>query len=364
MKVKTTMMDELELSPDSNDLLIDEDSHGDEDIKFEHSDTDLNMDLLDYEEGEEDDKAIKNKKSKEVEEEPKQNKEDKPTDDKKINRTPIVFETAAAVKDKGRQVSSSATGTVSAASALKDGGISPPKATATDTSDFCSKIGMKNVWLNFSEGDLKGLKTYHEFYAKYKPTILSANPTAPMPKINMVVASKWKEFLNVRKAAEKAKESHQVSSSNSLYIGSTKGGRNRKITDPYTEAFNKQDRAFNSSQGVKPAASVSATKVNLQFQRKPNPSLFSHDQPLSSFIRYDSIYLTCLFMLVLMVFAVMVEIDSGDLYQVAHFLPLTALNPIRSPLIKRALKLGLVVSIMVLKFQVRLWILRGARSRN
>ena len=52
-------MDELELSPDSNDLLIDEDSHGDEDIKFEHSDTDLNMDLLDYEEGEEDDKTIK-----------------------------------------------------------------------------------------------------------------------------------------------------------------------------------------------------------------------------------------------------------------------------------------------------------------
>ena len=47
-------MDELELSPDSNDLLIDEDSHGDEDIKFEHSDTDLNMDLLDYEDGEED----------------------------------------------------------------------------------------------------------------------------------------------------------------------------------------------------------------------------------------------------------------------------------------------------------------------
>ena len=283
------MMDELELSPDSNDLLIDEDSHGDEDIKFEHSDTDLNMDLLDYEEGEEDDKAIKNKKSEEVEEEPARDKEDKPTDDKKINRTPIVFEAEAAVKDKkGRQVSSSATGTVSAASATKNGGISPPKTTATDTSDFCSKIGMKNVWLNFSEGDLKGLKTYHEFYAKYKPIILSANPTAPMPKINMVVASKWKEFLNVRKAAEKAKESHQVSSSNSS---------NRKITDPYTEAFNKQDRAFNSSQGVKPAASVSGTKVNLQFQRKPNPSLFSHDQPLSSFIRYDSIYLTCLFML-------------------------------------------------------------------
>ena len=74
-------------------------------------------------------------------------------------------------------------------------------------------------------------------------------------------------------------------------------------------------------------------------------------------------------MLILMVFAVMVEIDpfSGDLYllyQVAHFLPLTALNPIRSPLIKRAWELCLAVSIMVLKFQVRLWILRGARSRN
>ena len=285
-------MDELELSPDSNDLLIDEDSHGDEDIKFEHSDTDLNMDLLDYEDGEEDDKAIKNKKSKEVEEEPARDKEDKPTDDKKTNRAPIVFEAEAAAKDKkGRQVSSSATGTVSAASTLKDGGISPPKTTATDTSDFCSKIGMKNVWLNFSEGDLKGLKTYHEFYAKYKPIILSANPTAPMPKINMVVASKWKEFLNVRKAAEKAKESHQVSSSNSLHTGSSKGGRNGKIKDTYTEAFNKQDRAFNSSQGVKPAASVSGTKVNLQFQRMPNPSLFSQ---LNSF-RYDSKCLAYLF---------------------------------------------------------------------
>ena len=158
---------------------------------------------------------------------------------------------------------------------------------------------------------------------------------------------------------KKLKESHQVSSSTSFHTESSKGGRNSKITDPYTEAFNKQDRAFNSSQGVKPAASVSGTKVNLQFQRKPNPSLFSHDQPLSSF-RYDSIFLTCLFMLILMVFAVMVEIDpfSGDLYQVAHFLPLTALNPIRSPLIKRAWELCLAVSIMVLKFQVRLWILR------
>ena len=275
------MMDELELSPDSNDLLIDEDSHGDDEINFEHSDSDLNMDLLDYEDGEEDQKAIQSKKS-DVEEEPAVGMEDTPTGENK-SRTPIVFKSAA--KDKeSHQISSSVTGAgkVSVASAPKVGRISPAPT------DFCSKIGMKNVWLNFSEADLKDLKTYHDFYSKYKPIIISANPTAPMPKINMVVASKWKEFLNVRKAtdfkaAAKARESHLVSSSTPLHTFSPKGGPIRKATDPCTDAFNNQDRAFNGSQRVKSAASVGGTKVNLQFQRKPNPSLFSYDQQLNSF---------------------------------------------------------------------------------
>jgi len=269
------MMDELELSPDSNDLLIDEDSHGDDDINFEHSDSDLNMDLLDHEDGEEDQKAIQSKKS-DVEEEPALDKDDKPTEENK-SRTPIVFKSAA--KDKeSHQISSSVTGIVSVASAPKVGRISPETTTPAPT-DFGSKIGMTNVWLNFSEGDLKVLKTYHDFYSKYKPIIISANPTAPMPKINMVVASKWKEFLNVRKATDfkavaKDQESPRVSSSTPLHTFSPKGGRIRKATDQNTDAFNKQDRS---------AASVGGTKVNLQFQRKPNPSLFSYDQQLNSF---------------------------------------------------------------------------------
>ena len=154
-------MDDLELSPDSNDLLIDEDSHGDDDIRFEHSDSDLNMDLLDYEDDEEDQKAIQNKKF-EIEEEPALDNDDKPTDENK-SRTPIVFKSAAKVKES-HQISSSVTGIVSVTSATKNGPNSP-ETTAPAPTDFCSKIGMTNVCLNFSDGDLKALKTYHAFYS-------------------------------------------------------------------------------------------------------------------------------------------------------------------------------------------------------
>ena len=255
MKVEGELtMDELELSPDSNDLLmIDEDSHGEEEDKSGHSDTELNMDLLDYEDGDEDQKGIKEK--------PEANKQLGKAEDSALedpmdqnrNRTPIVFNAEERNNGSPRVSSSSVTASedrVSSASASKVDKESP-KSPAP--SDFSSKIGLSNVELDFTEGDLKGLKTYHEFYSKYKPVILSGNPTAPMPKINMVVASKWKEFLNVRREMEAS---------------------NR------TKAFT---RAFNSSIRVKPAPGVRGAEVNLQFQRKPNPSLFSNDQPLDTF---------------------------------------------------------------------------------
>ena len=247
-------MDELELSPDSNDMLmIDEDSHDDDEVKFEHSDTELNMDLLDYEDGDEGQNGIQEKP--EVHKQLGKGEDSSlkdPTDNNR-NSTPIVFD--AEKRDNGSPRVSSSSVTVSedrisSASASKVKQDSP-KTQAP--SDFSSKIGLSNVELDFTEGDLKGLKTYHEFYSKYKPVILSGNPTAPMPKINMVVASKWKEFLNVRKEMEAS---------------------NR------TRAFT---RAFNSSLRVKPAPGVRGAEVNLQFQRKPNPSLFSNDQQLNTF---------------------------------------------------------------------------------
>lgn len=245
-------MDELELSPDSNDMLmIDEDSHGDDEVKFEHSETELNMDLLDYEDGEEDKKVIQDQPDPDLGKQlvTVEGSALKDPTDKNRNRTPIVFNAVKKDNESRHVSSSSATVSDAKVSSAKRKVDQKSHITKAPTSDFSFKIGLSNVELDFTEEDLKVLKTYHDFYTKYKPVILSGNPTAPMPKINMVVASKWKEFLNFRNAKDVS---------------------NRK-------------RASNSSLRVKPASCARGAEVNLQFQRKPNPSLFSNDKQLNNF---------------------------------------------------------------------------------
>ena len=258
-------MDELELSPDSNDMLmIDEDSHGDDEIKFEHSETELNMDLLDYEDGEEDQKDVQEQPDLDLGKQLVTVEGSAPKDptDKNRNRTPIVFN--AAHKDNGSSLVSSSSATVSeaqdsSASSSKDDQKS--NKTKAPTSDFSTKIGLTNVELDFTEGDLKTLKTYQDFYTKYKQVILSGNPTAPMPKVNMVVASKWKEFLKVKNAKDASNRTRAFNSSLRARVGP-------------------KNPLKDESQ---PASYERGAEVNLQFQRKPNPSLFSNDKQLNNF---------------------------------------------------------------------------------
>ena len=131
--------------------------------------------------------------------------------------------------------------------------------TNLDTTNFSSKIGLTNVEIGFTADDFKSLRTYHEFYVKFKPVILSANATAKMEKVNIVVASKWKEFLKERK--EKEVHSKQMS---------------------------------NNYQRAKPSMRVLGKKVNLHFQSQPNPILFSAADPdsggTSESPRYSRIY--------------------------------------------------------------------------
>ena len=267
MKVNLKLtMDELELSPDSNDMLmIDEDSHGDDEAKVEHSETELNMDLLDYEDGEEDQKDVQDQPNPDLRKKLVTVKgyASKDPTDKNRNRTPIVFN--AAHKDNGSSslVSSSnakvSEATVSSASRPKDDQKS--NKTKAPTSDFSSKIGLTNVELDFTEVDLKTLKTYQDFYTKYKQVILSGNPTAPMPKVNMVVASKWKEFLKVKNAKDVSNRTRSFNSSLRARVGPK---------NPLKEES-------------QPALYERGAEVNLQFQRKPNPSLFSNDKQLNNF---------------------------------------------------------------------------------
>ena len=77
--------------------------------------------------------------------------------------------------------------------------ISVPENTSPDEL-FCSKLGLKDVCLQYSDADYENLTSYKLFQAKFKADIKSANPNVKMAKVNLLVGAKWKTFSEQKKA--------------------------------------------------------------------------------------------------------------------------------------------------------------------
>ena len=76
--------------------------------------------------------------------------------------------------------------------------ISVPENTSDEL--FCSKLGLKDVCLQYSDADYENLTSYKLFQAKFKADIKSANPNVKMAKVNLLVGTKWKTFSERKKA--------------------------------------------------------------------------------------------------------------------------------------------------------------------
>ena len=77
--------------------------------------------------------------------------------------------------------------------------ISVPENISPDEL-FCSKLGLKDVCLQYSDADYENLTSYKLFQAKFKADIKSANPNVKMAKVNLLVGAKWKTFSEQKKA--------------------------------------------------------------------------------------------------------------------------------------------------------------------
>ena len=77
--------------------------------------------------------------------------------------------------------------------------ISVPENISPDEV-FCSKLGLNDVCLQYSDADYESLTSYKLFQAKFKAEIKSANPNVKMAKVNLLVGAKWKTFSEQKKA--------------------------------------------------------------------------------------------------------------------------------------------------------------------
>ena len=65
-------------------------------------------------------------------------------------------------------------------------------------------MGITNIELKYTEEDFTSLVTYKLFNQHIRPMLLEKNPKLVMYKMVSVIGAKWREFIELREAKEKA----------------------------------------------------------------------------------------------------------------------------------------------------------------
>lgn len=69
---------------------------------------------------------------------------------------------------------------------------------------LCEEMGITNIELKYTEEDFTSLVTYKLFNQHIRPMLLEKNPKLVMYKMVSVIGAKWREFIELREAKEKA----------------------------------------------------------------------------------------------------------------------------------------------------------------
>lgn len=61
--------------------------------------------------------------------------------------------------------------------------------------EICSSFDLTDVDIEYSDEDFQNLTTYKLFQQHVRPILQKGNPKVPMSKLMMLVASKWRDFV-------------------------------------------------------------------------------------------------------------------------------------------------------------------------
>lgn len=68
--------------------------------------------------------------------------------------------------------------------------------------EVCTTFGLNDVNIEYSEADFQNLTTYKLFQQHVRPLLSKDNPKVPTGKMMMLVAAKWRDFMNMNPHAE------------------------------------------------------------------------------------------------------------------------------------------------------------------
>jgi len=179
------MDEELQLSPDPNDLLIDLGA-GNEDV----TDKELNLDLLDEAEDDLPDSSpvevveIKNRVS---------------LSNKLNNSSASALKDVVKVQKQTRKKAITpikfGDSDVTNGSLENDGGLTRFPNSVEET---CKNLGLKDCFISYTNDNFAQIQEYAQFKKLINRQLYRANPGAPPAKIMSLLTAKWRQFQNIR----------------------------------------------------------------------------------------------------------------------------------------------------------------------
>ncbi|XP_065217178.1 uncharacterized protein LOC135843280 isoform X2 [Planococcus citri] len=112
-------------------------------------------------------------------------------------------------KSKGNSTQTSASASTSAASAASAASDTGVTASTKDyempsVQEVCSVFGLNDVKIQYTEDDFRNLTTYKSFCSHVRPILAKENPKAPIGKLIMLIAAKWRDFSSQNWTTQRA----------------------------------------------------------------------------------------------------------------------------------------------------------------
>ncbi|XP_065217180.1 uncharacterized protein LOC135843280 isoform X3 [Planococcus citri] len=99
------------------------------------------------------------------------------------------------------------------------------KCKMPSVQEVCSVFGLNDVKIQYTEDDFRNLTTYKSFCSHVRPILAKENPKAPIGKLIMLIAAKWRDFSSQNWTTQRAESVRIITTkhhqSNSISKSST-----------------------------------------------------------------------------------------------------------------------------------------------